>query len=269
MARGSDLAGDIQRTYTTTPTLWWLGHGGFAVKFANLLFYLDPCLTTPPGRSRLADPPIRPEEAPPADMILCTHPHAGHMDPGTLLPILRASVPKCKIVMPKSAAAYAHSQAIPYERMTTTDSALRVEYFKDGLYGRVYSVPSAHPDLAWHPIEGHPALGYLVRFERTTIYHAGDCRMYPELAMRLKPYSVTVALLPIGGNNFSIQEAAQLAEEIGAHWVVPMHYGTLSEPDDPSGERRVGQFVEHMLGHRPGLPFKVFEPGEKWTVPNG
>jgi L-ascorbate metabolism protein UlaG (beta-lactamase superfamily) len=85
--------------------------------------------------------------------------------------------------------------------------------------------------------------------------------MYGELVKRLKPYNVTVALLPVGGNNFPAQDAAQLASEIGARWVVPMHYGTFE------GEDGVNGFIEHLLGHRPEQRFKVFRCGEKWTVP--
>jgi len=72
---------------------------------------------------------------------------------------------------------------------------------------------------------------------------------------------VTVALLPVGGrpNSFDIPEAAQLAEDIGARWLVPMGYRVSSS----SSER----FIEHMLGHRPAQRFKVFQPGEMWTVP--
>jgi len=57
-------------------------------------------------------------------------------------------------------------------------------------------------------------------------------------------------------------EAAQLAEDIGAQWLVPMHYGTFSEP-----EPEIGRFVDHMLGYRPATGFKVFQPGERWIVP--
>jgi L-ascorbate 6-phosphate lactonase len=259
--RGAELIDEINRTHTATPTLWWLGHCGFAIRYASLTFYIDPCLAPKPNR--IAPPPLGPQDISNADLILCTHEHASHMDPDTLLPALARS-PLAKIVMPKATADYAHNQlGIPLDRMSTTDNGLRIEFFKDNLYGRIYSVPAAHPDLQWTPIGGYPRLGYLIRFERITIYHAGDTLLYPDLAARLKPYNPTVAILPIAGPNLSIHEGAQLAEEIGADWLIPMHYGSLagSPPD-------AGKFVEHILGHRPSQKFKVFEePGEKWTIP--
>ncbi len=265
--RGAALLHEIEETNTATPSLWWLGHCGFAIRYANLTFYIDPCLSSP--RKRVVPPPIAPHEITNADLILCTHEHDDHMDPGTLLPMLEAS-PKAKVVMPKSAAAHAHhTLGIPYDRMSTTDNGLRIEYFKDNLYGRVYSVPAAHPELSWTPTGGYPRLGYLIRFERITIYHAGDTLYYDGLAARLKPYNPTVAILPISGPNLNIHQGAQLAEDIGAEWLAPMHYGTLAETDDRGdGADPVTPFIEHMLGHRPSQKFKVFQLGEKWTVPS-
>jgi L-ascorbate metabolism protein UlaG (beta-lactamase superfamily) len=256
---GSELIEEIDRTLTATPALWWLGHAGFIVRFANITFYVDPCFSELPGRTRLTAAPLSPGEIRHADMIFATHAHPGHLDAAAVTAML-ASSRSARLVLPKSAADAANAAGIPYNRMTSTDSGLRIEYFKDNLYGRVYSVPSAHPKLDWTQTGGYPYLGYLIRFGRWTVYHAGDCTPYPELASHLRPFNVNVALLPIGGSNFSPSEAAQLAADIGAEWVAPMHYGTFDED-------RETEFVTHMLGHRPEQRFRVFRVGEKWVVP--
>src|ERR1700680_1398479 len=146
-----DLLAGMGATDGRSPALWWLGHAGFAVKHRGIVFYIDPCLASPPGRQRLFAPPMAPCTASNADLILCTHAHPSHLDPATLPAMLEAS-PRAKVVLPKSAAEHACSIGVPYDRMTTTDSDLRVEYFKGGQYGRIYSVPSAHPDLDWTPL---------------------------------------------------------------------------------------------------------------------
>jgi L-ascorbate 6-phosphate lactonase len=256
---GGELIEEIDRTLSVTPTLWWLGHAGFVIRFANITFYIDPCLSDPPGRTRRIAAPLTTGDIRNADMIFATHGHAGHLDAPSVGPMLEVCR-SAKLVLPKSAADSANAAGIPYSRMTTTDSGLRIEYFKDNLYGRVYAVPSAHPQLDWTAAGGYPYLGYLIRFGRWTIYHAGDCALYPELAAHLRPFNVNVALLPIGGDNFSVNEAAQLAANIDARWVVPMHHATFDED-------RETDFVTHMLGHRPEQRFKVFQCGEKWTVP--
>ncbi len=244
-----NLIEDIDQTLTATPTLWWLGRASFVVRFANITLYEDPCLSQPGAL-------LEASAIHHADMILATHAHPGHLDAPSVITMLEGCK-GAKLILPKSAADKAHADGIPYARMTTTDADLRVEYFKDNLYARIYAVPSAHPRLDRTQMGGYPYLGYLIRFGRWTIYHPGDCVPYDTLADRLRPYNVSVALLPVGGNNFSVSEAAQLAEDIGAKWLVPMHYESGQESD----------FVTHMLGQRPHQQFKVFQAGEKWTVP--
>ena len=263
--RGRELIQQIEESQSETPAIWWLGHCGFVLKYGAAIFYVDPYLSSDAGSSGLVTP-LRAEEVAHASLVLCTHGHGHHLDPGTVAGILGASR-RAKLVIPKGLADHAHSLGISYQRMVTTDSSLRVEYLDD----RIYSVPSAHNQLDWTPLGGYPYLGYLVRFGNCTIYHAGDCVPYPGLADRLRPYNVTVALLPISGRkpdgapgNFEIAEAAQLAEDVGAQWLVPMHYGMF-----PSSGGDVGRFIDHLLGQRPSQRFKVFECGEKWEVPAG
>jgi len=264
--RGRRLIQDIEDSSCDSPAIWWLGHSGFVLKYRASIFYIDPYLSDSLGAKcpRLVDAPLDPGEISHASLILCTHAHQDHLDPGTA-PAILARSRRAKLIIPKSIAEHAHSLGIGYDRMLTTDSGLRVEYLDD----RIYSVPSAHNELDWTPLRGYPYLGYLVRFGNCTIYHAGDCVPYPGLADRLRPYSVTVALVPISGRkpndapgNFEIAEAAQLAEDIGARWLAPMHYGMFA-----SNTGDVNRFIDHLLGQRPEQRFKVFECGEKWVVP--
>ena len=242
---GRELAEQIGTAKCFAPSLWWLGNGGFALKYRAAILYIDPHLSSSAAPFRAADVTH-------AGLILCTH--RGRLDPETV-PTMLAASPRAKLVIPKSVAEHANSLGIPFSRMVTTDSGLRVEYLDD----RIYAVPSSQGQLDWTPLGGYPYLGYLVRFGGVTIYHPGDCIPYEGLVDRLRPFSVTVALLPIGGrpDNFDIAEAAQLAEDIGARWLIPI----------PGGESASERFIEHMLGHRPAQRFKVFESGEMWTVP--
>jgi L-ascorbate metabolism protein UlaG (beta-lactamase superfamily) len=242
---GQALLSEIEVSSCPAPTLWWLGRSGFALKYRKAILYVDPFLSQRPA-------PFQGADVTHAGLILCTS--GAQVDPHTVPAMLTAS-PRARLVIPKSAAGQVYQLGIPYSRMVTTDSGLRVEYLDD----RIYAVPSAADQLDWTPLGGFPYLGYLIRFGGLTIYHAGACVPYPDLVSRLRPYTVTVALLPIGGRPgaFEIAEAAQLAEDIGAHWLVPMNY--------PAG--RIDRFIEHMLGHRPAQRFKVFECGEMWPVP--
>jgi L-ascorbate metabolism protein UlaG (beta-lactamase superfamily) len=259
--RGTELCREIESAECRSPALWWLGHAGFALKFKNAIVYVDPLLSAAPGRSA---PPLAPSEIRHAGLVLATHDDPEHLDGPSVLGILSGSK-RAKLVLPKSAAESANRMGIPYSRMVTTDNGLHVEYLDD----RIYAVPSSHGELDWTPLGGYPYLGYLIRFGDCTIYHAGDCVPYPDLVERLRPFNVTVALLPIGGRpwNFEIPEAAQLAEDIRARWLVPMHYGPAGPGEAEGSEPAVNRFIAHMLGHRPEQKFKIFECGEMWRVP--
>ncbi len=275
---GAALIREINSTAAPSPVLWWLGHSGFAIKYGTSIFYIDPYLSnsqmnryrrTAIARERLVAPPLAAREVRHADMVFSTHPHGCHLDPGTVPAILRASR-HARLVLPKSTAGRANSMGIDYLRMTTTDVDLPVDYWKDGEHIRIEPVPSAHESLDWNPRDGHRYLGYLIRFGDATIYHSGDCVPYEGLAERLRRASVTVALLPVNGRdparaipgNFTVNEAAELAEDIGARWLVPMHYGMFA-----ASAAAIDRFIDHMLGCRPRQRFKVFECGEGWEIP--
>src|ERR1700733_13584407 len=95
----NDLIREIDQTLTATPTLWWLGHSGFIVRFANITFYVDPCFSDFPDRPRLLRAPLSGKDVRHADMILSTHAPPGHLDAASIRPMLQAS-PRAKLVIP-------------------------------------------------------------------------------------------------------------------------------------------------------------------------
>ncbi len=106
-AKGSrevNLIEEIDQTLTATPTLWWLGHAGFVVRFANITFYVDPCFSHPGSLLELGNHN--------ADMILATHAHPGHLDRRRSS---RCSKPPraAKLILPKSAADQPTPPAFP------------------------------------------------------------------------------------------------------------------------------------------------------------
>ncbi len=225
-------------------SLQWCGERTFAVRYRGITFYMEPSVS-----------------ASDADMLTISGKQS--LDAVALKTILDAS-PKSKVILPKAVADAAHELGIDYHRMTTTDAALRVEYFKNGEYGRVYGVPAARrdesgqPQLDWTPIGGFPQIGFMSRFGEHTVWHSGSGVPYEDLSQRLRPYSVTVAIITIGPGAFTEIEAADLAEAIEVPWLVPA----------PLSSEASARFVEHMLGHRPLQRFKVFEQGEEWVLPS-
>ena len=93
MKSGAELLEEIDQTITATPTLWWLGHAGFVIRFANITFYVDPWLSR-------ADAPLDANEIRHADMILATHAHPRHLDAASVVPML-AACGRAKLVLPE------------------------------------------------------------------------------------------------------------------------------------------------------------------------
>ena len=86
--------------------------------------------------------------------------------------------------------------------------------------------------------------GYVLRSGQQSIYHAGDTAYFDgfrEIGQRLHP---EVALLPIGAYHpdsyrsvhTSPEDAVQAFVDLGARWMVPMHYGTFRLSYEPVDE---------------------------------
>lgn len=86
--------------------------------------------------------------------------------------------------------------------------------------------------------------GYVVRSGRHSLYHAGDTAYFDgflEIGQRLHP---ELALLPIGAYHpphyrnvhTSPEDALQGFLDLGARWMVPMHYGTFRLSYEPMEE---------------------------------
>lgn len=71
--------------------------------------------------------------------------------------------------------------------------------------------------------------GYLMKFEKVIIYHAGDTDLIPEMK-KLSGYgkhgNTFIALLPVSGTYvMNAEEAAEAASTINPTIAIPMHYG--------------------------------------------
>lgn len=79
-------------------------------------------------------------------------------------------------------------------------------------------------------------LSYLVKINNIIFFHAGDTIGFPELNDKLSNYSIDIIFLPINGRdsdricnkniieNMNYREAANLAFNIKANLLIPIHY---------------------------------------------
>ncbi len=204
-------------------SIWWLGGSGLIVKSPHgVVTVIDPYLSNSVeeifGIARAFPPPLSPE-AVKADVVISTHWHEDHLDPGTI-PILARTNANAKFVMPPSAMARAlswgvrRSQIIPLSHRESTDIGdVHIE-----------AMPARHEAgvAGW---EVPDAMGVMLEIGDLKIYHCGDTE-YDVRLRRLRQLGVDAAFLCINGagGNMDAYEAALLAWRLGASLVVPVHH---------------------------------------------
>jgi L-ascorbate metabolism protein UlaG (beta-lactamase superfamily) len=118
--------------------------------------------------------------------------------------------------------------------------------------------------------------GYVVEAGEHSVYHSGDTAYFSgfaEIGRRLRP---KVALLPIGAYfpdtyravHTSPEEALRGFVELGAEWMVPMHFGTFNlgrEPMDEPERRLTAEAARLGIGRQ----VKVLEEGETMRLSYG
>jgi len=219
---------------------WWLGGSGFIVKSPDgAVIYIDPYLSDSVkqifGTGRAFPPPISPEEVV-ADAIISTHWHEDHLDPGSI-PIIARNNPHARFIMPPSAAAHALSWGL------NRDNVMKLQHGqKVAVRDIVIEATPARHEAGIPGWEVPDAMGVLLHVGAITIYHCGDTE-YDVRLRRLKSRKPTAALLCINGvsGNMDAHEAALLAWQLGASFVVPIHHhlwetntGTAEETLDPN-----------------------------------
>ena len=252
-------------------SIWWLGQSGFLVQWQgrHLLFdpYLSDSLTvkyaaTDRPHVRMTEIAVDTARLEFVDLVTSTHNHTDHLDAETLLPLMAAN-PEMQLLVPEA------NRAFAAERLAC-DPAWLVGMVDGGHYEvagfAVEGVPAAHEELEIDAEARHKFMGYVARCGEWTIYHSGDTMAYEGMEERLSGLGIDIALLPINGRaperrvagNLFGEEAARLAQAIGARVVIPCHYEMFefntASPEEFSREcERLGQ------GSR------VLNCGERWS----
>ena len=223
-------------------TLYWLGQAGFVIEFNRFRMLIDPYLSnslaqkyqgTKFPHARMMAAPILPDELDRLDVVLCTHRHTDHMDPGTLQPLARR-FPKARFVVPAAVVDEAVKRCeAGIDRLIAVNPGERTEIL-DGCF--VSPIASAHETLNRDANGNYPWLGYVIDAGGVRLYHSGDCIPYPGLEEAVAVHAPHVALLPVNGRdaqrsgngvpgNFTLDEAVTLARNGGARAMIAHHYG--------------------------------------------
>ena len=223
-------------------TLHWLGQAGFVIEFDRFRMLIDPYLSdslaekyqgTKFPHTRMMAAPILPDELDRLDLVLCTHRHTDHMDPGTLQPLARR-FPQARFAVPAAVVDEAVKRSgVGIDRLIAVNAGDRAEVL-DRCF--VSPIASAHETLDRDSNGNYPWLGYVIDAGGVRLYHSGDCIPYPGLEEAVAAHAPHVALLPVNGRdaqrsgngvpgNFTLDEAVALARNGDARTMIAHHYG--------------------------------------------
>ena len=183
----------------------YLGHAGFLVEFEGKSFVIDPYNVS--------------GEVGKVDYILITHSHYDHC---SIKDIMQLSRPGTTVVAPPDAQS-------KITRVEGVNMQLAEVGDQIGLgSAKVEALPAYNVGKDFHP-KSEGWMGYLLKFGKVVIYHAGDTDKIKEM-QKLTGYgkhgNSFVVLLPVSGKYvMTAEEAAEVAGMLKPEVAVPMHYG--------------------------------------------
>ena len=185
----------------------WLGHSGFLINNHGKNIYIDPYNLS--------------KSEPKADVILITHSHYDHCSIVDIEKIAHAGTivilpPDCQSKITKLENVEMQIM-IPGDEITVT-----------GI--KVQAVPAYNKSSEFHT-KSEEWNGYVLKFDKVIIYHAGDTDFIDEM-QKLSGYGKQgnefIALFPVGGNvTMNSSEAANAAGMLKPMLAIPMHYGAI------------------------------------------
>ena len=201
----------------------WIGQGGLLLESDGISVMVDPylsnyCEKVNPQSYRRA--PIDPKylELTP-DVLVFTHDHIDHYDPDTAPAYLAKTDKKMLVLGPTSAWKLARANGNGHNYVEFNP---HTQWTQGGL--RFYAVKAAHSDPY--------AIGVIIEELCTgkKLYITGDT-LYNTDVVKDLPKDIYAVFLPINGvgNNMNAEDAARFAEDIGAKYAVPVHFGMFDE----------------------------------------
>ena len=212
--------------------VWWLGGSGFVFKAAGgQQIWIDPYLSDFArevfGIGRAFPPPLTADEAAP-DVVISTHWHEDHLDPG-FIPALARRRPAVKFIMPRSAMA----RAVTWGLTTKQISPLAQGETLEIPGGTVTAVVACH-EAGVPGWEVPDAFGVNLLLDGVRVYHTGDTDYDSRIHRALAGTKFALATLCINGSvgNMNAHEAALLAWHLTTGAVVPHHHLIWDRPKE-------------------------------------
>lgn len=193
---------DIVKTDSGDLEIFFIGHGTLMFKYGGKVIHVDPF-------SRLADYSKMPE----ADIIIITHEHGDHLDPGAL-DLVRTE--RTLVVLSSKCAEQVEGGIVMKNGDVRAVGGLRIEAVP--AYNIVHMRSKGSP---FHP-KG-VGNGYVIQYGNKRVYVAGDTENTPEMKQL---ENVDVAFLPMNlPYTMTPEMVADAATAFRPGILYPYHYG--------------------------------------------
>ena len=211
----------------------WAGHATVLIQIHDKIIITDPFLTNTLGMvvKRYVKAGLDPSLLPKVDVTLISHIHLDHFSYGSLDMLPKNGV----LAIPLGAAEY--TPDFGFKEVDELRPWQSVE--ADGV--RITAVPAQHFtgrygfDAGWMGTLGYT--GYVIQYKEYTVFFAGDTGYNPEFFKEIgRRFTIDLAIIPIapgsltgpGGRvHVGPVGALQIFKDVGAKYMMPMHFGTL------------------------------------------
>ncbi len=186
-------------------SLEWLKHDGFRISSPSKILYIDPY-----GLS----------EGVKADVVCISHGHYDHLDEASLQAIM---TDRTVVICPEDLRDF-------FVRHFPDSPVYPLAPYRETITGeiKIGTTPAYNENKPFNPREKQ-WLGFIIEWEGTVIFFAGDTDALPEL----EKIRCDIALLPVSGIYvMNAEEASRLANRIMPRVAaVPMHWGAIKDEE--------------------------------------
>lgn len=220
--------------------LFWLGQAGFVIDGGGRRVVIDPYLSNSLAEkyqgkqfphTRMMPAPVAADEITHVDLVIATHAHSDHLDPGTL-PALMCANPESRLIAPASASEVAIDRArIAPARLISVDAGETITH--RGV--KITATRAAHETIETDEKGKHRFLGMAIGIAGRVIFHSGDTIPFEGQTAEVAKLSVDLALFPVNGRddlraengipgNMTLDEAVELAKSARIGAVIAHHF---------------------------------------------
>jgi L-ascorbate metabolism protein UlaG (beta-lactamase superfamily) len=172
------------------------------------------------GSRRIYMDPFKVAKSDEADIVLITHEHFDHL---SMEDLNRVCTPATTIVASSNCRKGLADVKVKEKRFLDPGGKTKVGDVDIEAVAAYNITKFREPGKVFHPKE-YGGVGFVVKLDGTTVYHAGDTDHIPEM----KSVRCDIALLPVSGTYvMTAEEAAAAAADVNPKFAVPMHYGAI------------------------------------------